>query len=133
MHRLKVWLAGGCMMLGVMSAAEAPAAITRDNFLVTKTRDLVVLCSAAESEPLYQAAIGFCHGYFVGAHQYHQAITPAGQTRMVCLPEPRPPRAEIIRQFVAWSSTHPQYDNDFPVDSVFRFLIENWACEGVVR
>jgi hypothetical protein len=105
------------------------AAITRDDFLVRTTQDLVKLCTASESEPLYQAAIGFCHGYTVGASHYHQAITPdTERTGLFCFPEPRPTRAEAIQMFVTWTKDNPQYMNERPVDTIFRFLAAKFPC-----
>ena len=105
-------------------------ALTRDDFLVRTTHDLVKLCTADEKDPLYQAAIGFCHGFAAGAYQYHQAITKSGaeRTNFVCVPEPPPTRAEAIQMFVAWTQENPQYLNDPPVDSLFRFLATKFPC-----
>jgi hypothetical protein len=105
-------------------------ALTRDDFLVHTTQDLVKLCTARESEPLYQAAIGFCHGYAAGAYQYHQAITTSGaeHTSFVCFPEPPPTRTEAIQMFVTWTKENPQYLNERPVDSMFRFLATKFPC-----
>jgi hypothetical protein len=105
------------------------SALTRDDFLIRTTQDLLKLCTASESEPLYQAAIGFCHGFATGAYQYYQANTAgAEQAAFVCLPEPPPTRAEAIQPFVAWAQAHPQYLNERPVDSLFRFLGTTFAC-----
>jgi hypothetical protein len=106
------------------------AALTRDDFLVHTTQDLVKLCTASERDPLYQAAIGFCHGFAAGAYQYHQAITAsgAGQTNFVCVPDPPPTRVEAIQMFIAWMQEHPQYLNERPVDSIFRFLATTFPC-----
>jgi hypothetical protein len=105
-------------------------ALTRDDFLVRTTQDLVKLCTADEKDPLYQAAIGFCHGFTAGAYQYHQAITKSGaeRTSFVCVPEPPPTRAEAIQMFVAWTQENPQYLNEPPVDSLFRFLATKFPC-----
>jgi Rap1a immunity proteins len=105
-------------------------ALTRDDFLIHTTQDLVKLCTASERDPLYQAAIGFCHGYAVGTYQYHQAITTSGaeHTSFVCLPEPPPTRAEAIQMFVAWTQENPQYLNERPVDSMFRFFATKFPC-----
>jgi hypothetical protein len=104
-------------------------ALTRDDFLVHSTKDLVKLCTASESEPLHQAAIGFCHGYTVGAYQYHQAITPdSGRSGLFCLPEPQPTRAEAIQMFLTWTKENPQHMNERPVDSIFRFLGAKFPC-----
>jgi hypothetical protein len=86
------------------------AALTRDDFLIRTTQDLFTLCTASESDPLYQAT-----------------TAGAEQAAFVCLPEP-PPRAEAIQMFVAWAQAHPQYLNERPVDSLFRFLGTTFAC-----
>jgi hypothetical protein len=104
-------------------------ALTRDDFLVHTTQDLVKLCTASETDPLYQAAIGFCHGYAVGVnHYYHATMGSAGQRGFVCLPDPPPTRAESIQMFVEWAKQNPQYMNERPVDSIFRFLESKYPC-----
>jgi len=106
------------------------AALTREDFLVQSTQDLVKLCSASESDPLYQAAIGFCYGYAVGVNHYYQAtMTGAGQTGFVCFPDPRPTRTETIQMFLAWTKQNPQYMSELPVDSIFRFLASKFPCQ----
>jgi hypothetical protein len=78
---------------------------------------------------LYQAAIGFCHGYAVGAYQYHQAIIPGGeQTGFVCFPQPPPTRVEAIQMFLTWTKENPQSMDDRAVDSIFRFLGTKFPC-----
>jgi hypothetical protein len=105
------------------------AAVTRDNFLMRTARDYVEVCSAAESDPLYQAAIGFCHGYGVGAVHYYLAATADGkQAAFVCLPDPRPPRTETLQKFLAWARANPQFMDERPVDAIFRFLAAEWPC-----
>jgi hypothetical protein len=105
------------------------AALTRDDFLVHTTQDYVKLCSASESDPLYQAAIGFCHGYAVGAYQYHQATTSdTGQTGFVCFPQPPPTRVEALQMFLTWTKENSQYMNERPVESIFRFLEAKFPC-----
>jgi Rap1a immunity proteins len=101
----------------------------REEFLVRTTQDYVRVCSTNPNDPLYAAAIGFCHGFAVGAYQYYLAQTagPLG-TPSVCPPEPPPPRTETLSVFVAWAQTHPQYMGERPVDSLFRFLTEKWPC-----
>ena len=105
-------------------------ALTRDDFLVRSTQELVNLCSARESDPLYQAAIGFCHGYGIGAVHYYQATTGgAGKGGCVCLPDPPPTRAEGIQMFLAWTKQNPQYLSEPPVESIFRFLGSTFPCQ----
>jgi Rap1a immunity proteins len=132
----KVPKEGGMMQRKVLIIVLAIAlwplcseALTREDFLVNSTQDLVKLCAASESDPLYQAAIGFCHGYMVGVNHYYQATTAgAGQREFVCFPEPRPTRAEAIQMFVAWTKQNPQYMSERPVDSIFRFLESKFPC-----
>lgn len=107
-------------------------AVTPDNFLLRTTADLVELCSASETDPLRVAAIHFCEGYMVGAGQYHQAEHPAAQAAsdppLYCMPNPAPSRDEIVRMFVAWARSHPQYMNERPIDSLLRFAAMTWPC-----
>jgi hypothetical protein len=104
-------------------------AVTRDEFLVRTTQDYVGLCSTNPSDPMYAAAMGFCHGYGVGAYHYYLAATagPEGKP-FIYPPEPTPPRAEIVQMFLAWAREHPQYMGERPVDSLFRFLGDKWPC-----
>ena len=104
-------------------------ALTRDDFLVHTTQDYIKLCTASERDPLYQAAIGFCHGYAVGAYQYHRSMTSeAEQTSFMCLPQPPPTRAEALQMFVTWAKENPQYMQERPVDTLFRFLENKFPC-----
>jgi hypothetical protein len=43
-------------------------------------------------------------------------------------PEPPPTRAEAIQMFVAWTQENPQYLNERPVDSMFRFFATKFPC-----
>jgi hypothetical protein len=120
-----VWVIGIAVCLWPLLSGGA----TRDEFLVRTTQDYVRLCSASPNDPMYAAAIGFCHGYGVGAYHYYQAATagPEGKS-FVCPPEPTPPRVEIVQMFLAWAREHPQYMGERPVDSLFRFLGDKWPC-----
>ena len=105
-------------------------ALTREDFLVHSTQDLVKLCSASESDSLYQAAIGFCYGYAVGVYHYYQVDTAgAGQRGFVCFPDPPPTRVETIQMFLAWTNQNPQYMSERPVYSIFRFLQSKFPCQ----
>ena len=125
MMRRFVWIIAVAVCLWpLISGAQ-----TRDEFLMRYTQDYVRLCTTSPSDPMYAAAIGFCHGYAVGAYHYYLAEVagPKGAP-FVCPPEPPPSRAEILPMFVAWTQAHPQYMGERPVDSLFRFLSEQWPC-----
>ena len=125
MHR-KVFI----ILLAIALWPLCSEALTREDFLVHSTQDLVKLCSASESDPLYQAAIGFCHGYAVGFYHYYQVDTAgAGQKGFVCFPDPPPTRVETIQMFLAWTKQNPQYMSERPVDSIFRFLQSKYPCQ----
>jgi hypothetical protein len=101
-----------------------------DQFLVKNAGDLVAVCETPESDPYYAAAIGFCHGYVVGAYQYHQALYTHGRKHkaIFCEPNPRPSRAQAIRDFVAWVNENPKYKSENAVETMFKYLMEKWPC-----
>lgn len=105
-------------------------AVTEKDFQVKTTQNLMDMCTASPDDPLYQQAINFCHGYLVGAFAYYEAASggPDG-VRLVCLTEPRPTRNEAIKMFIDWARKHPQYMQEKPVDTEFRFLMEMWPCK----
>lgn len=112
------------------AAHAAPAKVGTDAFKIRSTQDLVDLCSPSDpSDPLYDDAINFCHGYVSGAWQYHQAEVngPKGQA-LVCWPDPPPTRSESIAMFVTWARAHTQYMSEPAVETMFRFLTEKWPC-----
>jgi len=117
------------LLVGVGLWLLQAEAVTRDDFLMQTTQDLVDVCSVKPGEPLYEAAVGFCHGYGVGAFHYYQAnVAASPQDSFVCLPEPTPPRADIVQWFLAWTRDNPRYLNERPVDGFFRFLEATWPC-----
>jgi Ssp1 endopeptidase immunity protein Rap1a len=123
--RRSVWIIGLVVCLWpLLSRAQA-----RDEFLVRHTQDYVRVCSTSPNDPLYAAAMGFCHGYAVGAYHYYLSETAGPQGKpFVCPPEPPPSRSESLTMFIAWAQQHPEYMGERPVDSLFRFLTEKWPC-----
>src|SRR5215813_1813198 len=105
-------------------------AVTHDDFLVRTTQDLINLCAASESDPMYASAVAFCHGYLVGVYHDHQAENAGPKaTPLFFPPNPPPKRVEAIKMFVEWAQANPQYQNDRPVDTIFRFLTTKWPCQ----
>lgn len=105
-------------------------AVTDEDFEVKTTRDLINLCTVSASDPRAQQAIHFCHGYLVGAYHYHVAASelPGGAKRLVCFPKSDVTRNEAVAMFVEWAKARPQFFNETPVETEFRFLIEKWPC-----
>ena len=126
MQRQVMWVLLSAMVL----IPALGGAVTEADFEAKTTQNLLNLCNAASSDPRYREAIHFCHGYLVGAYQYHVAQTEGeGGKPLVCFPTPPPSRNEALRMFLAWAQAHPQYMNERPVETEFRFLTEKWPCQ----
>ncbi len=124
-HRIIILVA-----LAVLVAPGILGAVTSEDFEVKTTRNLINLCTASPNDPMAREAIHFCHGYLVGAYQYHDAeASGTDARRMVCFPDPAPTRNKAIEMFVEWAKAHPQYMGERPVETEFRFLIGQWPCK----
>ena len=120
-----------CVLLATIIAASGVAqAVTAEDFQVRTTKELVGLCTVSANDPFVKESIHFCHGYLVGAYNYYlaQGSGPDGE-RLVCFPDPPPTRNEAISMFIEWVKAHPQYLNEPPVETEFRFLMEKWPCK----
>jgi len=85
------------LMLVASMLPSAAEAVESESFRVRSTADLVEICSVPPSDSMYAAAVGFCHGYGVGAFHYYQAaISGPGGKPFVCLPNPPPSRTEAV-------------------------------------
>lgn len=105
-------------------------AASEKDFELQATDNLINLCTATPEDPLYPQAINFCHGFLVGAYHYYVASAsgPAG-LKLVCVPDPPPSRNDAIAMFIDWVKVHPQYMNENPVETEFRFLMQQWPCK----
>ena len=121
------------MYLSIVAFLAAPAMaadVQQADFEVKTTQSLINLCTASPEDPLFTHAANFCQGYLVGAfHYYAASVAGENAAQFVCLPEVRPSRDNIIAMFVKWAQDHPQYMNELPVETEFRFLGEKWPCE----
>lgn len=121
----RLLLAAACLLPGLAGA------VMEEDFEVKTTQDLLDLCTVPTTDPHYRDAIHFCHGYLVGAVDYHLAANagPEGDL-LVCFSTPPPSRNTAVSQFLTWLRAHPEYLNNNPVETEFRFLIEQWPCPG---
>ena len=121
---MKRRLGGVCVILlvGVLLSG----AITQEHFNARTGKDLLVLCTPDEKDPLSQAAINFCIGFAVGT--YRTLLDMTKLNPVVCLPENAPSRNEAIQMFVAWAQQNPQYHKDAPEDMLTRFIVQQWPC-----
>jgi hypothetical protein len=98
-------------------------------FLVTTTGDLVRLCEAQPTDPTGIAALHFCHGFAVGAYQYHQIAAAAeNKPPLFCQPNPPPSRNEAIAGFISWARRNPAAMSTPPVEGMFRYLAQSYPC-----
>ncbi len=117
------------MLLSILSTGLASADVAKEDFKVKSTQNLINLCTASPEDALYKEAIHFCQGYLVGAFHYHNAeVLDDPNKRLVCFPEPKPSRNEALSLFIAWAAKHPEFMNEIPVDTEFRFLTEKFPC-----
>ena len=122
------WICSAIIVTGCM--ATQSQAVTKDNFLARDTQDIIELCSASPTDPLYKEAIHFCHGYLVGIYQYqHDFYSNPGFSPLVCPPDPKPSRNQTIANYVEWVKTHPEYLKERAVDTAMKFLTEKFPCE----
>lgn len=98
-----------------------------NEFHVKNAEGLVEICGVSQDDPRYENARAFCRGYLVGAYHYYTATVEA-EDRFVCSPNPTPSLAEVTDGFVVWSKTHPEFLKDQAVDTLFRYLAENYPC-----
>jgi hypothetical protein len=118
------------MLVTVLLVPGIAAAASQEDFKAKTTRSILNLCTAAADDPLHDKAIHFCHGYLVGAYAYYaaQASGPEGK-RLVCFPDPPPTRNGAIAMFLEWAKSHPEYMDEAPVETEFRFLMQQWPCK----
>src|SRR4051794_23767394 len=86
-------------------AAPAMAQVTEQEFRGGRTGDLAALCAAGAHDPMHTAALNWCHGFIVGAGQYHRSVAAAGAapSSLFCLPTPEPTLEQSRLAFVAWA------------------------------
>lgn len=114
------------LALSLFMASMAYADEMRE-FHLKNAEGLVEICSVTQNDANFEKARAFCQGYLVGAYQYYNA-TVEEKERFVCSPNPTPPLPEVTNGFVAWSKKHPEFLKDRAIDTLFRYLGENYPC-----
>lgn len=119
--------------LAVMTSAGVRAQSTANpseiDFQARSTGDLVQLCGASPSDATGIAALHFCHGFAVGAYQYHQIAAAAeNKSPLFCEPKPRPTRNEAVAGFVSWAKQNPGVLDTPPVEGLFQYLAQHYPC-----
>jgi hypothetical protein len=126
--QMKHWLPAAALC-AVISAAPAHAAVTEDSFLVRTTGDLLDVCSAPQSDPLYTAASNFCQGFAVGVYRVLEVQDKARRSgRMFCPSSTPMTRNEGIADFVQWAKANPNQLAQPATDGLARFLTQQFPC-----
>lgn len=121
---------GLLLALTLLLPAGAGATVEDEDFKADTTEDLVELCTAGEDDPRKDEAVHFCHGYLVGAYDYHMAESSGPEVeRLVCIPE-SVTQNQAVAAFVRWANAHPEYKDELPVETFYRFMIGTWPCKG---
>jgi hypothetical protein len=93
------------------------------------TGDLVNLCAATETDPLYTAAVNFCHGFTVGVYRVLREVDEARPAAsLFCNPQPAPTRTEVIARFVQWANAGSGRLVQAPTDGFAAFLSQQFPC-----
>jgi Rap1a immunity proteins len=109
--------------------AQTMAIPSETDFQVMTTGDLVRLCEATPIDATGIAALHFCHGFAVGAYQYHQIVAAAeAKPPLFCEPRLRPTRNEAIAGFISWAKQNPSAMNTLPAEGIFRYLAQHYPC-----
>jgi Ssp1 endopeptidase immunity protein Rap1a len=129
MRKCLVYIATvGIAAVAVCGAQAAPA--TQDDFQVQTTANLVALCSADQTDPLYTAAQNFCEGFVVGTYRLI-AIQEAASTsrrRLFCPAASGPTRNQAMADFVQWARGRPKTLASSPTDGIVEYLVTKYPC-----
>lgn len=126
--RIKTWHVAFALCT-VLCVGSARAALNEDSFQLRNTGDLVDVCSATQSDPLYTAASNFCHGFTVGVFRVLQEEDMAQRSRhLFCLPNPTPTRNEGIASFVQWAKADASRLAQPADDGIAMFLSQQYPC-----
>jgi hypothetical protein len=120
------------VLIGTVISSAAPAGpVSRDDFQVATTANLVSLCGAAETDPLYTAARNFCHGFTVATYRAvtTEQMASRAKHKLFCLPSNNAPtRDQAIADFVKWASARPKTLSDSPTESIAEYLAAQYPC-----
>ncbi|PXW79683.1 hypothetical protein C8R34_1631 [Nitrosomonas sp. Nm84] len=131
------------VMIGISYLMAPVQAATENNFMVKNTQDIVELCSVSPEDKLYTQAIHFCHGYLVGVYHYQNELYKSpGLSPIICIPKLHHPasvnseieRVELSRNhtisgYIQWVKEHPEYLKESIVDSLMKYLVDNYSCK----
>jgi len=131
MTRRSIGLAAA-LAVGTFTLSHAQAAtITPDDFQLATTANLVSLCSAPDTDPLYTPARNFCHGFTVGTYRAVATEVAASRAKhkMFCLTNSGLTRDQAINAFVDWAKDRPKTLESSPTDGIIEYLAAQYPCK----
>jgi hypothetical protein len=119
----------GLVLTAASGARAAP--LTEDNFLMKTTADLVALCGADQKDPLYTAAVNYCHGFAVGTYRMMEIEDAASRKKQktICVQQSGVTRSQAIANFVTWAADKPKVLQAPPTDGFGQYVLESFACK----
>ena len=128
---MKLGVLAACAALSAdLACSAAHAAVTQSNFPPRTTADLVALCSAQKTDPLYAAAVNYCQGFADGAVEValsYSAVGPQSH-RPFCLPSPPPTLDQATSDFASWANSDPARLDRPALVGLIGFLIDRYPC-----
>jgi Rap1a immunity proteins len=114
----------------VVACGARAAPVKQEDFQVPTTANLVALCGAEPSDPLYTAARNFCEGLVVGTYRMIviQEAASESKRKSFCPPTNGPTRNQAIADFVQWASSRPQTLASPPTDGIFEYIVTKYPC-----
>jgi hypothetical protein len=118
-------------LIGSVGIGAQATPVNRDDFQVGTTANLLSLCGATESDPLYTAAQNFCHGYAVATYRaiVMEQMASRAKHKLFCLPSnTAPTRDQAIADFVRWASARPETLSSSPTNGIAEYLAAQYPC-----
>jgi hypothetical protein len=114
----------------LLAAGAASAQVTRDNFVLRTTGDLVALCGVSRSDPNAVAAIHFCEGYLVGLDHFADVTGRPFVNTLYCPPRGLTlSRDQVVAMIVDWHRKNPGPASETPFDGIARWAVAMWPCK----
>jgi hypothetical protein len=115
-------------LLPLQAGAQDAGTADTGDFVVKTGQDLLDLCSADRSSPLYAEAIQFCAGFIQGMKHYHDRMSAGPEVEpIVCAPAGVKVE-DAIEMYVAYAKANPQFLEEDPADNVIRAAMATWPC-----
>jgi hypothetical protein len=114
----------------VFAAGASAAPVTKENFLLRTTGDLIALCGVTRDDPNAAAAIHFCHGYYTGLDHFAEVTGRPFRNVLYCPPDGlRFSRDQTIGMVVEFHRKNPQWSSEAPFEGVVRWAAATWPCK----